>query len=35
MLGIKYPEIADKLSQYKDAMKAKINADDAALQEML
>ena len=35
ILGIKYPEIADKLLQYKEAMKAKINADDAALQEML
>ena len=33
ILGIKYPEIADKLSAYKEAMKAKINADDVALQE--
>jgi 5-(carboxyamino)imidazole ribonucleotide mutase len=35
ILGIKYSEIADMLAQYKEAMKAKINADDAALQEML
>ena len=35
MLGIKYPEIADKLADYKIAMKNKINADDEALQEML
>ena len=35
MLGIKYPELADKLADYKIAMKNKINADDEALQEML
>ena len=35
ILGVKYPEIAEKLAQYKETMKAKINADDAALQEML
>lgn len=32
ILGVKYPEIAEKLAAYKQAMKAKINADDAALQ---
>ena len=35
ILGIKYPEIADKLVEYKNAMKDKINADDEALQELL
>ena len=35
MLGIKYPEIADQLAQYKIAMKNKIHADDEALQELL
>jgi 5-(carboxyamino)imidazole ribonucleotide mutase len=35
ILGIKYPEIAEKLSEYKAAMRDKINADDKALQEML
>ena len=35
ILGIKYPEIAEKLGEYKVAMKNKINADDEALQEML
>ena len=35
MLGIKYPEISAQLSDYKVAMKNKINADDLALQEML
>ena len=35
MLGIKYPEIASQLAEYKIAMKNKINADDEALQEML
>ena len=35
ILGIKYPEIASLLADYKTAMKNKINADDAALQEML
>ena len=33
--GIKYPEIEAQLAQYKEAMKAKINADDKALQELL
>ncbi|MCD8286755.1 MAG: 5-(carboxyamino)imidazole ribonucleotide mutase [Clostridia bacterium] len=32
ILGIKYPEIASRLSAYKEDMKAKIAADDAALQ---
>ncbi len=31
ILGVKYPEIAEKLTAYKLAMKQKINADDAAL----
>ncbi len=35
ILGIKYPDIADKLAEYKQAMKAKINADDEALQATL
>ncbi len=35
ILGIKYPEIAEKLQNYKIAMKEKINADDKALQEIL
>ena len=35
ILGVKYPEIAEKLAEYKENMKAKINADDAALQELL
>jgi len=35
ILGIKYPEIASLLADYKTAMKNKINADDAALHEML
>ena len=35
ILGVKYPEIAEKLAAYKQAMKAKINADDAALQAEL
>ncbi|MCD7729095.1 MAG: 5-(carboxyamino)imidazole ribonucleotide mutase [Clostridia bacterium] len=35
ILGIKYPEIACKLADYKSAMRAKINADDAALQAEL
>ncbi len=35
MLGIKYPEIAEKLLAYKQAMKDKINADDEALQAIL
>ncbi len=32
ILGIKYPEIAVKLTEYKKAMRNKINADDVALQ---
>ena len=32
ILGIKYPEIAAKLSSYKLKMKEKINSDDAAIQ---
>ncbi len=32
ILGIKYPEIAARLAQYKQQMKIKINADDAAVQ---
>ena len=35
ILGVRYPEIAEKLSAYKLAMREKINADDTALQEML
>ena len=35
ILGVKYPEIEEKLAAYKVAMKEKINADDKALQEML
>ena len=35
ILGIKYPEIETQLTAYKAAMREKINADDAALQEML
>lgn len=35
ILGVKYPEIEEKLSAYKLAMREKINADDKALQEML
>ena len=31
ILGIKYPEIAAKLKEYKKNMKDKINADDAAV----
>lgn len=32
ILGVKYPEIASKIYDYKQKMKEKINADDAALQ---
>ena len=32
ILGIKYPGIAEKLAQYKQKMKDKINADDVAVQ---
>ena len=35
ILGIKYPEIEEKLAEYKRAMQEKINADDKALQELL
>lgn len=35
ILSVKYPEIAEKLAAYKQSMKAKINADDAALQAEL
>ena len=35
ILGIKYPDIDEQLQAYKLAMKEKINADDAALQELL
>ena len=35
ILGIKYEDIADKLADYKVAMKEKINADDEALQQLL
>lgn len=32
ILGVKYPEIAQKLAKYKLKMKEKINADDEAVQ---
>ena len=32
ILGVKYPEIAKKLAEYKQSMRNKINADDIALQ---
>lgn len=35
ILGVKYPAIAAKLSEYKAKMREKINADDVALQEEL
>lgn len=35
ILGVKYPEIAEKLKQFKKSMAEKIEADDAALQEEL
>jgi 5-(carboxyamino)imidazole ribonucleotide mutase len=35
ILGIKYPEIAQKLADYKNKMKEKINSDDKALQAEL
>ena len=35
ILGVKYPEIAEKLAEYKTSMREKINADDQALQELL
>lgn len=33
ILGIKYPEIAEKLKDYKAKMRDKINSDDIALQQ--
>lgn len=35
ILGVKYPEIAEKLSSYKSAMAEKIKRDDCALREEL
>ena len=35
MLAIKYEELAQKLVEYKQDMRKKINADDKALQELL
>ncbi len=35
ILGVKYPEISKKLSDYKKNMREKINADDIALQQEL
>lgn len=35
ILGVKYPEIAEKLSVYKADMRKKINSDDALLQSEL
>ncbi len=35
ILGIKYPDIAEKLADYKAKMRNKINSDDAALQAEL
>lgn len=35
ILAIKYPEIEKRLQAYKEEMRAKINADDSALQEIL
>ena len=35
ILGIKYPEIEAQLTAYKASMRDKINADDAALQELI
>ena len=35
ILGIKYPDIAEKLSEYKAKMRSKINSDDDALQQEL
>lgn len=32
ILGIKYPEISERLKEYKQKMKEKINSDDLALQ---
>ena len=33
ILGVKYPEIAEKLTAYKQQMKEKINADDKAVRK--
>lgn len=33
ILGVKYPEIAKKLAEYKSKMRDKINSDDIALQK--
>ena len=35
MLSIKYDDLAEKLADYKQGMRDKINADDEALQTML
>jgi len=35
MLAIKYEELGKKLTEYKQGMREKINADDKALQELL
>lgn len=35
ILGVKYPEIAVKLADYKKKMRDKINTDDCALQQEL
>lgn len=35
ILGIRYPEISEKLKQFKKQMADKINADDASLKEEL
>ncbi len=35
ILGVKYPEIAEKLTEYKRKMRQKINEDDCALQQEL
>ena len=35
ILGVKYPDIARKLKEFKASMANKINADDKALQEEL
>lgn len=35
ILGVKYPEISEKLAEYKKKMRDKINADDVALQEQI
>lgn len=35
ILGVKYPEIAKKLCEYKNQMRENINSDDASLQQEL